>query len=63
MMTVVPIGLNVTPALVLAWGCAVLPDDEDEPEDVGLAFAVDAGDVDVDVDVDVADVEFDDDVP
>jgi hypothetical protein len=53
-MTVVPIGLNVTPEL--GWACAVLPGDE--LEDLGLAFVVDADD-----DTDVAGAELDDDVP
>jgi hypothetical protein len=40
MMTVVPMGGNVT--LLLGWGWAVCLDDE--PEDVALACAVDLGD-------------------
>ena len=42
MSTVVPIGGNVTPALLLGWASAVCLGDE--LEDVALAFADDLGD-------------------
>ena len=51
MRTVVPIGGNVTPALVLGWASAVCLDAE--LDCVALAFAADVGeDVDEDVDED-----------
>ena len=46
MRTVVPIGGNVTPALLLGWGWAVCFGDE--PVCVALACAVDLGEDDVD---------------
>ena len=56
MSTVVPIGGNVTPALLLGWASAVCL--ADELEDVALAFAEELGDDDVE---DVAGPELDDD--
>ena len=56
MSTVVPIGGNVTPALLLGWASAVCL--ADELEDVALAFADELGDDDV---ADVAGPELDDD--
>ena len=56
MRTVVPIGGNVTPALLLGWASAVCL--ADELEDVALAFADELGDDDV---ADVAGPELDDD--
>ena len=55
MSTVVPIGGNVTPALLLGWASAVCL--ADELEDVALAFADELGDDDV---ADVAGPELDD---
>jgi len=56
MMTVVPIGGNITPALLLGWASAVCLGDE--LGDVALAFADDVADDDVE---DVAGPELDDD--
>ena len=54
MRTVVPIGGNVTPALLVGWAWALCVGDE--LEDVDLAFAVDVADLE-----DVAGPELDDD--
>ena len=56
MRTVVPIGGNVTPALLVGWAWALCVGDE--LEDVDLAFAVDVADDDV---ADEAGPELDDD--
>jgi hypothetical protein len=56
MSTVVPIGGNVTPALLLGWASAVCL--ADDPVDVALAFPDDLADDDV---ADVAGPELDDD--
>ena len=57
MSTVVPIGGNVTSALLLGWAWAVCL--ADEPEDFGLALAVELAEDD-EVDVDGPEAEADD---